>query len=97
MGKRSLAGLMVVNFILLVALMVVLTGSPQQANAQLGRPGDYLMISASRIRNKFDTVYVMDMNNGVIVAIAPVPGRKELRVDTYHNFANDLTADRRDR
>jgi hypothetical protein len=97
MGKRSLAGLLVVNFVLLVAVMVVLTGNPQPANAQFNRAGDYLMISASRIRNTFDTVYIMDMNNGVILAVEPKPGKRELLSKTAHSFAGDLTSDRRDR
>ncbi len=98
MGKRTIWGLMVVNFVLLTALMVVLTGSPQPASAQLGaRAGDYVMVAAERSRNTFDTVYITDLVNGVILAVEPRGGREELISSGFRLFADDLAETRRDR
>ena len=69
MTKRSLATLIALNVILLASLVLVLFGAPQDARAQFGAGGRYLMIAGkSPQRENQAAVYVIDVSSGKIIA-----------------------------
>lgn len=99
MGTKSLAGLIVVNLAILLALSVLsFSPAPQSAYAQ-GFPGggNYLMIAAKRSKNTYSTIYITDLSRGVILAVEPNPGRKELVSTGFRPISEDLVEARRDR
>lgn len=70
MTKRSLATLLAINVILLSALVLVMFGNPQPAEAQFGGGGRYLMIAGrSPQRENQAAVYIIDVNSSKIAAI----------------------------
>lgn len=99
MGKKSLAGLIVINLAIMLALSVLsFSPTPEPAYGQgFGGAGSYLMIAAKRSRNTHDTIYITDLSRGVILAVEPNVGRKELRSTGFRPIGEDLTEDRRDR
>ena len=70
MNKRSLAGLILINAVLLAAL-VVTSFSPEPAQAQFGGGGgQYLMIAGDASgRSSQAAVYITDLRSGKIVAV----------------------------
>jgi hypothetical protein len=70
MNRRSLAGLILINAVLLASL-VVAGFSPQPAAAQFGTGGgEYLMIAGDVTgRNSQAAVYIIDMRSGNVAAI----------------------------
>ncbi len=70
MNKRSLAGLILINAVLLAALVV--TGfAPEPAQAQFGGSGgQYLMIAGDATgRDAQAAVYIADLRSGKVVAV----------------------------
>jgi len=70
MNKRSLAGLILINAVLLASL-VVTAFSPAPAQAQFGGAGgQYLMIAGDVTgRSQQAAVYIIDMQSGKVVAV----------------------------
>jgi len=70
MTKRSLAGLILINAVLLASL-VVTSFSPQPAQAQFGSAGgQYLMIAGTVTGRKNQAaVYITDIQSGRVVAV----------------------------
>lgn len=70
MNKRSLAGLILINAVLLASL-VVTAFSPAPAQAQFGGSGgQYLMIAGDVTgRSSQAAVYIIDMQSGKVVAV----------------------------
>ena len=70
MNKRSLAGLILINAVLLASL-VVTAFSPAPAQAQFGGSGgQYLMIAGDVTgRSQQAAVYIIDMQSGKVVAV----------------------------
>lgn len=70
MNKRSLAGLILINAVLLASL-VVTAFSPAPAQAQFGgMGGQYLMIAGDVTgRDAQAAVYIIDMQSGKVVSI----------------------------
>ncbi len=70
MNKRSLAGLILINAVLLASL-VVTAFSPKEAQAQFGGGGgQYLMIAGDVTgRSSQQAVYIIDMRSSRVAAI----------------------------
>jgi hypothetical protein len=100
MKPQHLPGLIVINLALLLTLAVLSFGpfGDTPANAQArARAGDYVMIAAQRSRNTYDTIYITDLVNYVILAVEPNPSRKELRSTGFRPITEDLEEQRPDR
>ena len=90
MNRKSLGGLVVLNVALLVALGL-LTFTPQPAKAQLGgRAGDYLMVSGATPGKTEATVYITDMNNGLMMAVQYDQNRKSIQAVGFRSLAADF-------
>jgi hypothetical protein len=69
MKRKSLAGLVVLNVVLLLVLGVLCL-TPQPASAQLGAGrGDYFMVSGQSLGNQASTLYIIDVVSGRLVAV----------------------------
>lgn len=90
MNRKSLGGLIVLNLVLLVALGL-LTFTPQPAKAQLGgRAGDYIMVSGATPGKTEATVYITDMNNGLMMAVQYDQNRKIVQPVAFRNIGADF-------
>lgn len=76
MSHRSLAGLIVLNLVLIVSLGL-LSFTPPPAEAQIGRAGNYVMIAGASLGKEADTLYIMDLNSARMLAVNySVPQKK---------------------
>jgi len=90
MNRKSLGGLLVLNVALLAALGL-LSLTPPPAQAQFGgRAGDYLMVSGSTPARTEDTVYITDMNNGLMMAVQYDQNRKLIQPVAFRNLGADF-------
>ena len=90
MNKRSLAGLILINAVLLAALVV--TGfSPEPAQAQFGGGGgQYLMIAGDASgRSSQAAVYITDLRSGRIVVMMFNSSNNSLEVIASRDVAKD--------
>lgn len=89
MNKRSLAGLILINAVLLASLVV--TGfSPAPAQAQLGGGGQYLMIAGDVTgRDSQAAVYIIELSTGRVAAIMFNGSNKTLEIIAGRNIAED--------
>jgi hypothetical protein len=89
MNKRSLAGLILINAVLLASLVV--TGlSPAPAQAQFGGGGQYLMIAGDVVgRSAQAAVYVVEISSGRVAAIMFNGSNKSLEIIAGRNVAED--------
>jgi hypothetical protein len=90
MNRRSLAGLILINAVLLASLVVV-GFSPAPASAQFGSGGGkYLMISGEVTgRSSQAAVYVIDMNSGRVAAILFNGSNNNLEIIAGRNVSED--------
>jgi hypothetical protein len=90
MNKRSLAGLILINAVLLASL-VVASFSPAPAQAQLGGSGgEYLMISGAVTgRTAQAAVYIIELRSGRVAAIMFNGDNNEIEVIAGRNVSND--------
>ncbi len=90
MNRRSLAGLILINAVLLASL-VVAGFSPQPAAAQFGGAGgDYLMIAGDVTgRNSQAAIYIIDMRSGRIAAILFNGSNNTLEIVAGRNVSED--------
>jgi hypothetical protein len=65
------------NAVLLAAFVSRMTRS-STATAQVGRPGDYLMIPGTVVGGVNDVVYVLDQNNHLLSAMSYDDSMKQL-------------------
>ncbi|MBI1370150.1 MAG: hypothetical protein GC162_16035 [Planctomycetes bacterium] len=91
MNRRSLGGLIVLNLVLLLALGLV-SFNPPAAQAQLGgnRAGDYVMVSGYTPGHETSTVYITDMNNGLMMAVNYDVNRKAIVPTAARNIGSDF-------
>lgn len=97
MNRRTLAGLLVLNGVLLAALLGLVL--PEGARAQFGgAAGNYVMV-ASEGDSGSDTVYMVDLNRGILIGIEPERRGRDNRLNivNYRIIANDVKQNRRDR
>lgn len=93
MNKRSLAGLIVINAVLLASL-VVAAFSPAPAQAQFAGSsgGQYLMIAGNVTgRESQAGVYIIDMRTARIAAIMFNGSNNKLEIIAGRNAAEDAT------
>lgn len=93
MNRKKLSGLIVLNVALLATLLLFNLLPQPQASAQITerRAGDYIMLAAPTYgRSDYDTIYITDINNSVIVALHCA--RNEFIVDGYRNIIRDAQA-----
>ncbi|QNN23862.1 hypothetical protein HED60_16835 [Planctomycetales bacterium ZRK34] len=90
MNRKSLGGLIVLNVVLLLALGL-LTFTPEPAAAQLGgRAGDYVMVAGATPGRTEATVYITDMNNGLMMAVQYDQNRKIVQPTGFRNIGADF-------
>ncbi len=92
MSRKSLGGLIVIN-VVLIAVLALLSFTPQTAEAQLGggrRAGDYLMVAGTLPGRDSNAVYIIDLNNAAMMAVNYDNTQRTL---TPLGSARDLTAD----
>ncbi len=87
MNRKHLAGLIIVNVVLLVA-MAVLTVMPADAQNRARRRGDYMMI-ASQANGGNSVVYIYDTSNREIIALAYARD-KIIVAAPAHNIGADI-------
>ena len=92
MNRRSLAGLILINAVLLASL-VVAAFSPEPASAQFGGAGgQYLMIAGNVTgRDSQAAVYVIDMRSGRVAAILFNGSNNSLEFIAGRNVSEDTT------
>jgi len=92
MNRRSLAGLILINAVLLASL-VVAAFSPQPASAQFGGGGgDYLMIAGNVTgRDAQAAVYIIDMRSGRVAAIMFNGSNNTLELIAGRNVSDDTS------
>lgn len=90
MNKKNLAGLVVLNAVLLVTLGVLCL-TPRPASAQLGgiQGGDYIMIAGKPPGKTEGTLYVVDLNTAKMLAITYDQSKKGL----FSLAKRDITED----
>jgi len=98
MNRRTLAGLLVVNLVLLAAVAGInLVDNPAQAQFGAGG-GDYVLL-ASEGDDGTDTVYIVDFNRGAMLGV--VPQRRGQRVEfkpvSFRHIGGDVARDFGDR
>ena len=93
MSHRSLGGLIVLNVVLLAALMLM-SFSPETAQAQLGgrRAGDYVMVAGRTPGKTNNTVYVVDLNNAAMMAVTYDVSKRLLTPIAVRDIAPDFAA-----
>lgn len=91
MNKRSLAGLILINAVLLASLIV--TGfSPAPAQAQFVGGGQYLMIAGDVTgRDAQAAVYIVELQTGRIAAIMFNGSNNTLEIIAGRNVSEDAT------
>lgn len=91
MNKRSLAGLILINAVLLASL-VVTAFSPAPAQAQFGSGGQYLMIAGEVVgRDAQAAVYIVELQSGRVAAVMFNGSNKTLEVIAGRNVSEDAT------
>lgn len=91
MNKRSLAGLILVNAVLLASLVVTALG-PAPARAQFGTGSQYLMISGTVTgRDSQAAVYIVELQSGRVAAIMFNGSNNTLEIIAGRNVAEDAT------
>lgn len=98
MNRRTLAGLLVLNGVLLASLLGLTLGT-SAVQAQIGRGGGDYIIAASESGSGADVVFILDMDRGALMAVKPIQrgGRGELDVVGFRPIADDLTREIRGR
>lgn len=90
MNRKSLGGLIVLNLVLLGALALV-SFTPTPVKAQLGgRAGDYVMVGGQTPGRTVNTVYITDMNNGLMMAFQYDLNRKNIVPIAFRNIGADF-------
>lgn len=89
MTQRSLSILIVLNVVLLAAIALTF-GPVQQANAQLGGGGGYLMIAGNSAQSPQQVVYIMDTRNGRIVAMTVNSANDKVEIVGSREVNKDL-------
>ncbi len=91
MNKRSLAGLILINAVLLASLAVTGLG-PAPAQAQFVSGGQYLMIAGDVVgRDAQAAVYVIELQTGRVAAIMFNGSNKTLEIIAGRNVSEDAT------
>ncbi len=92
MNRRSLAGLILINAVLLASL-VVAAFSPEPAAAQFGSGGgEYLMIAGDVTgRDAQAAVYIIDMRSGRVAAILFNGSNNTLELIAGRNVSDDTS------
>jgi hypothetical protein len=75
--KSILWALVGLNVLLLVVFIARATGN-NEAQAQAGRPGDYMLIPAEVTGGTSGVVYILDMSNGLLGAMVYDESRKDI-------------------
>ncbi len=98
MTQRSLAGLILINAVLLASL-VVAAFSPEPAQAQLGGGGgQYLMIAGNVTgRDSQAAVYIIELRSGRIAAIMFNGSNNNLEIVAGRNVSEDANRPARPR
>lgn len=91
MNKRSLAGLILINAVLLASL-VVTAFSPAPAQAQFGAGGQYLMIAGDVVgRDAQAAVYIIELQTGRVAAVLFNGSNNTLEFIAGRNVSEDAT------
>jgi hypothetical protein len=92
MNKRSLAGLILINAVLLASL-VVTAFSPEPAQAQFSPTGgQYIMIAGDVTgRDAQAGVYIVDMQSGKVAAIMFNGSNKKLEIIGGRDVSEDVS------
>jgi hypothetical protein len=90
MNKKSLGGLIVVNVVLL-AVLGVLSFTPQTVQAQNRRPGDYVMVAGSVAGQAGSVVYVTDLNNQAMITVIYDQNSKSMKAIAGRDITADLS------
>jgi len=69
MRKYLIAGLIVLNVVLAVALTASIVHIPQAQAQPMGLSGNFLMVSGSILGSKADIVYMIDLENRQLVSM----------------------------
>ncbi len=70
MTNKGLRALIVINAVLLMALsLLVFSPSPAEAQLGPGRGGDYIMVAGRTPQNTHNTIYIIDLNSGGMMAV----------------------------
>lgn len=91
MSRKNMGGLIVLNAVL-IAVLGVLSFTPQPAEAQLGgrRPGDYIMVAGMIPGQTNSALYITDLNNGAMLAVTYDIGRRSLMTLGGRDLSADL-------
>ena len=90
MNKKSLGGLIVVNVVLL-AVLGVLSFTPQTVQAQNRRAGDYVMVAGSVAGQAGSVVYVTDLNNQAMITVIYDQNTKSMKAIAGRDITADLS------
>lgn len=95
MNRQTLGALIALNIALFVALLVV-TVSPQRAEAQLGvSRAQYIMLTGDVVGRKNEAViYVVDLTNARIASLIYSSATKRVEIIAGRNMIDDVTAGR---
>ena len=77
MNRKMLSGLIVVNVVLLLMLMLTVTGPPAEAQGRI-RSGDYVMVAGRTPGRTVNTVYIVDLNNDIMLTVRYNNARRTL-------------------
>ncbi len=89
MNKRSLAGLILINAVLLAALVVAAL-SPAPVQAQFGGGGQYMMIAGNATgRESQAAIYIIDLNTSRVVAVMFNGSNNKLEFIAGRNISED--------
>lgn len=91
MRKKNLRVLVFVNVMLLLLLAVV-SFAPKAAQAQFGgaRAGEYMMVSGRTPGRTQNTIYIMDVNRGIMLTMQYNISNKSLEVTGSRNIQADF-------
>ncbi len=91
MTRKSLAGLILINAVLLASLIVT-AFSPAPAKAQFGGGGQYLMIAGDVTgRDSQAAVYIIEITSGRVAAVMFNGSSNKLEVIAGRNVSEDAT------
>lgn len=95
MNRQTLGALIALNIALFVALLVV-TASPQRAEAQLGvSRAQYIMLTGDVVGRKNEAVvYVVDLTNARIASLIYSSATNRVEVIAGRNMTDDFAAAR---
>jgi hypothetical protein len=96
MKKRSIAALLTLNALLLVAIIAVaLRPTPTQAQRMGARAGNYLMVAGeNRGTSQFDVVYILDVDTGRLLNLYYDSSAERLVVLGGREIGRDIRGDR---